>query len=107
MDGIKVDLHVHNEKHEKGQLYITYGRYATDVMLDTVTRQMQKHAPPCISYYSYDVRALYRNDSVIWNLPDVTGPRRTEQRVDEWIRFSMTASAQNFYATNTIHNINL
>jgi hypothetical protein len=58
MDGIKMDLQVHNKKHEKGQIYNTYGKYATDVMLDMVTRSMQMQAPACTSYYSRDGRKL-------------------------------------------------
>jgi hypothetical protein len=62
MDGIKMDLQVHNKKHGKGQTHNTYGKYATDVMLDMVTRPMQMHVPACISYYSYDGRKLHCND---------------------------------------------
>jgi len=59
MDGINMDLQIHNKKHENGQIHNTYGKYATDVMLDMVTRPMQMQAPACTSYYSYDGRTLY------------------------------------------------
>jgi len=65
MDVMKIDLQVHNKKHEKGQIYNTHGKHATDVMLDTVTRPMQMHAPACTSCYTYGGRTLYCNVSVI------------------------------------------
>ena len=59
MDGIKTDVQVNNKKNEKGQIYNTYGKYATDVTLDMVTRPKQMQAPACTSYYSYDGRKVY------------------------------------------------